>query len=148
LAANLSEGAVVIDAFNQLGYTAAAVGNHEFDYGPQGPVATATLPGQDPFGALKARLAEARFPLLASNIYDAASGERPSWLPNDGTTLLDVKGLRIGVLGLITPQTPFTTNPVNVASLRFGSLVPEALSAAQRLRERLRAGADIPVAGG
>ena len=30
---NLSEGAVVVDAFNALGYTAAAIGNHEFDFG-------------------------------------------------------------------------------------------------------------------
>ena len=31
---NLSEGGLVIDAYNALGYTAAAVGNHEFDFGP------------------------------------------------------------------------------------------------------------------
>src|SRR3954467_14422684 len=29
---NLSEGAVVVDAYNALGYTALAVGNHEFDF--------------------------------------------------------------------------------------------------------------------
>ena len=30
---DLSEGAVVVDAYNALGYTAAAIGNHEFDFG-------------------------------------------------------------------------------------------------------------------
>jgi 5'-nucleotidase len=143
LAANLTEGRVVIDVFNRLGYTAASLGNHEFDYGPVGPVSVATEVDMDAFGALKARLAEARFPLLAVNIYDAQTGQRPEWLGNDGTTMLEVKGIKVGILGLITPTTPQTTNPVNVASLRFGSLVPEALSAAKRLRER---GAEFVIA--
>src|SRR5829696_4308089 len=30
---NLSEGAVIVDAYNALGYTALTVGNHEFDFG-------------------------------------------------------------------------------------------------------------------
>ncbi len=30
---DLSEGAVVVDAYAALGYTAAAIGNHEFDFG-------------------------------------------------------------------------------------------------------------------
>src|SRR5450432_1806192 len=37
LESNLAEGADVIKAFNQLGYVASAIGNHEFDYGPVGP---------------------------------------------------------------------------------------------------------------
>src|ERR1041385_4877834 len=35
LESNLAEGADVVRAYNQLGYAAAAVGNHEFDYGPE-----------------------------------------------------------------------------------------------------------------
>lgn len=142
LAANLTEGAVVIDAYNRLGYHAAAIGNHEFDYGPAGPVSVATAPGADPFGALKARLAQARFPLLAANIYQA-DGARPAWLPDDGTALLELKGVKVGILGLVTPTTPSVTNPVNVSSLRFGRLVPDAVSAAARLRQR---GAEVVIA--
>lgn len=143
LVSNLTEGAVVVEAFNQLGYTAAAIGNHEFDYGPVGPVSVATDPSMDPFGALKARIAQAHFPLLSVNLYEAASGGRPAWLGNDGTVMVELHGLKIGILGLTTPSTPTTTNPVNVASLRFGSLVPEALAAAARLRQR---GADVVIA--
>jgi 5'-nucleotidase len=136
LASNLTEGAVVIDAYNALGYHAAAIGNHEFDYGPAGPKPLAKDPGDDPFGALRARLEQARFPLLAVNIYEASTGQRPGWLGNDGTRLLEVKGLKVGIAGLVTPTTPTVTNPLNVTSLRFGSLVPEALAAARRLRQR------------
>ena len=133
IASNVTEGAVVVDVYNYLRYTAAAIGNHEFDYGPVGPVSVAE-PGMDPFGALKARIQQAKFPFLAVNIYDAASGEHPAWLGNDGTLLIEVNGVKVGIFGLATPMTPRTTNPVNVASLRFGSLVPEAISAAAALR--------------
>ena len=71
LVSNLTEGSVVIEAFNQLGYDAAAIGNHEFDYGPVGPISAATQATVDPFGALKARIAQAKFPLLSTNIYEA-----------------------------------------------------------------------------
>lgn len=143
LASNLTEGEVVIAAMNHLGYTAAALGNHEFDYGPVGPESVALDETKDAFGALKARLAQARFPLLAVNVYDARTGTRPSWLGNDGTTLVEVQGVKVGIVGFITPSTPFTTNPVNVSTLRFGNLVPEAPDAVARLRAQ---GAEVIVA--
>jgi 5'-nucleotidase len=142
LAANLSEGAAVIDVYNALGYHAGAIGNHEFDYGPVGP-ASATSPGQDSFGALKQRIKQARFPLLSANIYEVASGERPGWLGNDGTAILEAHGVKVGIVGVVTPATPRTTNPVNVGSLRFGSLAPEVIDGARRLRAK---GAEVVVA--
>ncbi|MBX5484237.1 MAG: bifunctional metallophosphatase/5'-nucleotidase [Myxococcaceae bacterium] len=143
LASNLTEGEVVIEAMNRLGYTAAAIGNHEFDYGPVGPISVASDPRVDPFGALKARMAQAKFPILAVNIYDARTGGRPEWLGNDGTRIVEVHGVKIGLLGLTTPSTPSTTNPVNVSTLRFGSLVPEATEAAKKLRAK---GAELVIA--
>jgi 5'-nucleotidase len=142
LASNLTEGAVVLDAYNALGYQASAIGNHEFDYGPVGPV-SATTAGKDPFGALKERIKQARFPLLATNIYEADTGLRPTWLTNDGTALIEVKGVKVGLVGVVTPATPRTTNPVNVGSLRFGSLAPEVTDGAKRLRAK---GAELVIA--
>ena len=55
LVSNLSEGAVMVDAFNALGMDAVAVGNHEFDYGPVGPAVVPTTPSEDPVGASHAR---------------------------------------------------------------------------------------------
>jgi 5'-nucleotidase len=51
--------------------------------------------------------------------------------------------VKVGIFGLTTPTTPTVTLPINVASLRFGALATEALTAARRLRER---GADLVVA--
>lgn len=142
LASNLTEGAVVIDAMNTLGYVATALGNHEFDFGPVGPRSVG-LDGDDPFGALKARIAQARFPVMGANVSDSQTGVVPTWLGNDGTLLVERRGVRIGILGLATPHTPQVTNPVNVESLRFAPMAPVALAAAQGLRAR---GADVVVA--
>lgn len=142
LLSNISEGSAVIDAFNLLRYDAAAIGNHEFDYGPVGPV-SAAQPGMDPFGALKARIAQAKFPMLSTNTYESRTGLRPAWLPGDGTMIIERGGIRVGIIGLTTPQTPSTTLPINVSTLKFAQLAPEALTSAKRLREN---GADVVIA--
>jgi 5'-nucleotidase len=141
LASNLTEGAAVIDVYNHLGYAAAALGNHEFDYGPVGPRAVPG-PGEDPFGALTARIRQARFPLLTVNVREAASGQRPAWLGNDGTLLVTLNGVKVGVVGLTTPSTPRIANPAHVATLRFDDMVPTTLEAAKQLRAQ---GAEVVV---
>ena len=78
LESNLNEGQVVVAVYNALGYAAAAVGNHEFDYGPIGEAATPVTPQDDPRGALKARAAEARVPVSRREHHrsvDRATGE-------------------------------------------------------------------------
>ena len=77
LESNLGEGAAVVRGYNALGYTAAAIGNHEFDFGPAGPAHVPGDSGADPRGALKARAREARFPFLAANLRE----DRPAGAP-------------------------------------------------------------------
>ncbi|RKH15390.1 bifunctional metallophosphatase/5'-nucleotidase [Corallococcus sp. CA047B] len=142
LASNLVEGAIVVDVYNLLGYTAVAIGNHEFDYGPVGPGPVATRPDEDPLGALKARVGQAKFPFLSTNVREK-DGSHPAWLGNDGTTVVTVKGVKVGLLGLSTLQTPQTTNPANVAGLKFESLAQSAQEATRALREK---GAEVVIA--
>ena len=120
LESNLAEGADVIKAYNQLGYAASAIGNHEFDYGPEGPAVMIKSPDEDPRGALKARANEARFPFLVTNILDATSGERIKWPNMPASTLVEVAGTEIGILGASTESTPFTTMPANFLGLAMG----------------------------
>src|SRR5687767_975498 len=79
LASNLTEGSPVVAAYNLIGYDAAAIGNHEFDFGPAGPKATAVTAAEDPRGALRARAKEAKFPFLMANVLDRDTGKRPKW---------------------------------------------------------------------
>ena len=113
LESNLGEGADVVRAYNQLGYAAAAIGNHEFDFGPAGPAVTAASIEDDARGALKARAAEARFPFVSVNILDRKSGERIQWPNMPASTVVEVAGVKVGIIGASTESTPYTTMPAN-----------------------------------
>ena len=132
LESNFFEGEPVVKGYNALGYDAAAVGNHEFDYGPAGPDSVARLPGQDPLGALKKNAKEAKFPFLSANLTEKATGKTPSWAKR--YTIIDANGVKVGIIGLSTPETPAVTNSANVTTLAFGDPVAATVSAAKELR--------------
>jgi 2',3'-cyclic-nucleotide 2'-phosphodiesterase (5'-nucleotidase family) len=136
LESNLNEGAAVVGAYNALGYAAAAIGNHEFDYGPVGPDETVQKPGEDPRGALKARAASARFPFLAANTVDDATGQPVAWPNVKPSTVVDVRGVKIGLIGVTTPDTPALTIGANVVGLTFEPLAPVITREATALRAR------------
>jgi 5'-nucleotidase len=134
LESNLNEGAAVVRAYNTLGYDAAAIGNHDFDFGPVGPAPGPRTPADDPRGALKARAAEARFPFLAANISDTTTGAAPRWQNVRGTTIVSVAGVKVGVIGLANVGTAAMTLPANFAGLRTSALAPIVIAAARDLR--------------
>lgn len=142
LASNFEEGRVVIRAMNALGYAAAALGNHDFDFGPVGPDATVKAPGQDPRGALKARAAEATFPFLSANVLDAR-GEPPGAPKIKRFTLLTVNQVRVAIVGASTEDTLQTTIRPNVVGLKVEPLAPAIGRAAAEARV---AGATVVVA--
>jgi 2',3'-cyclic-nucleotide 2'-phosphodiesterase (5'-nucleotidase family) len=143
LESNLSEGADVVRAYNYLGYAAAAVGNHEFDYGPEGPAAIAQTPQDDPRGALKARAREAKFPFVVSNVLDGATGAQIAWPNVQASVLVEVAGVKVGIIGATTESTPRTTMPANFIGLQMAPPAPAIAEQARALRAR---GAEIVVA--
>ena len=106
---NLSQGRVSIEYMNLSDFDASAVGNHEFDWGIE---------------TMEARMDQARFPILCANVIERASGQPPTWArPYEIFTRL---GVRIAVIGLITPDTPKVTLPENVTHLEFLDPAPVA----------------------
>jgi 5'-nucleotidase len=140
MVSNFAEGQPVLDAYNEIGYTAAAIGNHEFDYGPLGEAVVARSPADDALGALKRNITAARFPFLGANIVEKATGRRPDWAKPH--VMVDLDGVKLGIIGIADPATPFTTVPQNVASLAFTDPAPAIEAAARELRG---AGADAVV---
>jgi len=134
LESNLSEGADIVKAYNFLGYAAVAIGNHEFDYGPVGPAATAATAADDPRGALKARASEANYPFVVSNILDAATGARIAWPNMPASTLIEVAGIKVGIIGASTESTPTTTMPANFAGLKMARPAAAIAEQAAQLR--------------
>ena len=124
-ASNFVFGKPVVDIYNYLGYSAAAVGNHEFDW------------GQD---TLRARMRDARYPILGANIRYKADGADVPWIPND--TIVQRGPFKVGIIGFATVETPTTTWGPNVENLRFDDEVPIIDSIAPILRAR---GADFVI---
>jgi 5'-nucleotidase len=134
LVSNSFEGDPVRDLFSLLAIDATVIGNHEFDFGPRGPGVTAKA-GQDARGALRYWLSKAPFPVLSANIADH-SGQLVQWKNLAPTLMLERAGIKIGIIGLTTTDTPSTTLFANVADLRFLPLVPIVRARAHELRKK------------
>jgi 2',3'-cyclic-nucleotide 2'-phosphodiesterase (5'-nucleotidase family) len=130
---NLSEGAVIVDAYNALGYTAQAIGNHDFDYGAVDSPMARQLPG-DLRGALKARAAQSGHPFLAANLLDAATGQPVEWPHIRRSVIVDVAEIKVGIVGVMTIDGLRSTLAVNVQGLRLAPLGPTVSAEAAKLR--------------
>lgn len=142
LESNLSEGAAVVEAYNAMGYAAAAIGNHEFDFGPVGSAAIPETTDDDPQGALRRNAGNASFPLLGANLVDAESGQRVSWNNVAASTMTTRAGIDIGIIGLLTSATKSTTIAANVENIDITPLAPAVVAEARQLRA---AGADLVI---
>ncbi|MFQ5608651.1 MAG: bifunctional metallophosphatase/5'-nucleotidase [Woeseiaceae bacterium] len=134
LESNLVEGKSVVEAFNAMGYDAATIGNHEFDFGPAGSAAIPREAGDDPRGALKQRALEMEFPLLSSNLIVSRTGEHVDWPNVMPSVMLEVQGVRVGVIGVITRGAPATTIKANIAGLEIEPLADAITREAHALR--------------
>jgi 2',3'-cyclic-nucleotide 2'-phosphodiesterase/3'-nucleotidase/5'-nucleotidase len=123
-ASNLAFGRPVARIFDRLGYAAAALGNHEFDW------------GQD---TLRARMRGVRYDFLGANVRYSDGRDVP-WIRDD--TLIVRGRLKIGVIGLASVLTARTTATKNVVGLQFLQPGPIVDSLARRLRAR---GADYVI---
>jgi 5'-nucleotidase len=139
--ANLSEGALIVDAYNAMGYTAEAVGNHDFDFGSVDSPTARELPG-DLRGALKARAAQARYPFLAANLIDDATGRPVEWPNIRPSVLVEVAGVKVGIVGVMTIDALKFTLAANVQGLRIAPLGPTIAGEASKLRA---AGAEVVI---
>jgi len=125
---NLQFGRPVVEQMNLIGYTAASVGNHEFDWGVD---------------TLSRRVREMKFADLAANMVERKSGKRPAWARSDTTVMR--RGVRVGLVGLAYPGTPRVTLASNVTALRFDDDSTAAANVSAKLR---KAGATLVVGFG
>ena len=128
---NATRGRGAVEAFNLLNVDAGAVGNHEFDYG-------GGQADEHPLrGALETAAKQAQWHWLSANVEEIpANGSPVPWAPEGikATAMIDKHGVRVGVIGLTTTDTPQTTLARNVADLRFNDPVETVRTHAARLR--------------
>jgi 5'-nucleotidase len=138
---NLSEGSLVVDAYNAMRYTAQAVGNHDFDFGAIDSATGRQLPG-DLRGALKARAAQARHPFLAANLMDTATGRPVDWPNVQPSALVEAAGVKVGIVGVMTVDGLRSTIAANVQGLGIAPLESTVATEAAKLRA---AGAEVVI---
>ncbi|MBO6756614.1 MAG: 5'-nucleotidase C-terminal domain-containing protein [Roseibium sp.] len=122
LLSSFDEGAHMIALLNMVGLDAMALGNHEFDFGPD---------------VLRTRISEANFTMLSNNAFE------PDGTLVDGVTenmMVSVGDHMVGIFGLTTDGTAVKSSPGDVT---FGDPVDVAASTAAALRD---AGADVVIA--
>lgn len=108
----LFKGAQMMRAWNAMGVDLAVPGNHEFDFGEE---------------VLRQRLSESRFPWLAANL--VATPPLPMVSAGE---IRSMGGVRIGFLGLITPETATLSKPG--PNIRFEELIAATRRQAAMLR--------------
>ena len=93
-----------LDVLNAIGVQTSAVGNHEFDKG---------------IDDLTGRVSDAAdFPYLAANVYDKGTENVVDGL--DEYSIVDVGGVSIAVIGVVTKDTASLVSPDGIADLEFG----------------------------
>lgn len=117
-ASNLAFGRPVMTIFDKIGLTAAALGNHEFDWG---------------LDTLRAHMRESRYAILGANVRDTAGRDVP-WIRDD--TLVTVGALKVGVIGAALVETATVTKVSVVKDLRFADPAPIIDAHVRSLRSR------------
>ncbi|MSP90114.1 MAG: bifunctional metallophosphatase/5'-nucleotidase [Alphaproteobacteria bacterium] len=123
LMSGLTKGSQMIEMMNAIGLDIAVLGNHEFDFGDD---------------VLKARMAESKFPWIATNVV-GADGK-----PFNNALALSVKefgGIKFGFFGITTPETTSLASPGK--DTKFLPIVATAEKAVADLKAQ---GAEIVVA--
>ncbi|NOT07840.1 MAG: hypothetical protein HOP28_06505 [Gemmatimonadales bacterium] len=123
LASNLVYGRSVIEAMNAIGLDAAAVGNHELDWG---------------IDTLRARMRESAYGWIAANVFDSVSGRRPAWaVPY---RMLERGGHRVAVIGYMSARSKAMISSWAGAGLVWRSgrgAIRDVLDAVRRERPEL-----------
>lgn len=120
---NKTKGSAVIEYMNAVGYLFSVPGNHDFDMGRENTERLARM---------------SKFPWLAANLVEKSTGQLVDWV--QPTMMLEVGGIRFGIIGIITPGTASMSFPKNIEGLEFLGM-PETV---ERYRDQLEAqGADI-----
>jgi len=120
---NYSKGASVIEFFNHAGVDLWTVGNHDFDEG-----------GENLWHLIEM----SEMPVLSANIVWEETGEPIEYV--EPYIIKEYEGVKIGIIGLTTTDTPKMAFPAHVQGVKF---LP-AIDVAREMVKKVRAeGADI-----
>jgi 2',3'-cyclic-nucleotide 2'-phosphodiesterase (5'-nucleotidase family) len=115
----LTKGLATVTMMNHLGYAAAAVGNHDYDYTE---------------ASLREMVKQSNFPWLGANLYVKETGKPADYVKP--YTVVQAGGKRIAIIGILGEHTVTSTLPLNVKHLEFRSETAEAARWTKEVREK------------
>lgn len=119
-----SKGLEAVNMMNAAGYDIATLGNHEFDYG---------------YAQLTDNLKSAKFDVVCCNILDADGN-----LVFAPSKVVDVDGVKIGFIGVNTPESQTKANPALIKGLKWLS-GEDMVKAVQAEADKLAETVDVTV---
>lgn len=119
-----SKGLEAVNMMNAAGYDIATLGNHEFDYG---------------YAQLTDNLKSAKFDVVCCNILDADGN-----LVFAPSKVVDVDGVKIGFIGVNTPESQTKANPALIQGLKWLS-GEDMVKAVQAEADKLAETVDVTV---
>ena len=121
---SISEGATAIELMDMAGYDVVTLGNHEFDYG---------------YANLKKLVDSAKFQVVAANVlYDGKTAF-------DANTVIEKDGKKIGVFGLVTPETATKAHPGKIQGVTFLAGADLVACAKEQVADLKAKGCDVIV---
>ena len=123
---NLMYGEPVSAVFKEMGIELSAVGNHEFDWGVD---------------RISKWAEDGGFDFVCTNIYDIRTNEPVDWA--EPFAIIEKEGVKVGFIGLATPETAYKTLKANVVNYEFRDPVEVITEWVPKVKD---AGADIIIA--
>ena len=121
---SISEGATAVELMDLAGYDVVTLGNHEFDYG---------------YANLKKLADSAKFQIVAANVlYDGKTAF-------DANTVIKKGDMKIGVFGLVTPETATKAHPGKIQGVTFLAGADLVACAKEQVASLKAAGCDVIV---
>ena len=116
----ISKGKIIMDFFNKVNLTKAVIGNHEYDYGI-------------PF--MKNYMNMSKFDYIIDNIRNITSNERIIFPNQKITSMINIEGIKIGIIGLSTIETFFTT-ATHITEIQYEEYIKIINSESEQLRKK------------
>lgn len=115
---NITQGRLVVDSMNAIGFSAMAIGNHEFDW-----YDSVIIENQ----------ARMNFPLLGINVFDKRTNALAKFV--EPYTMIDVMGTKVGIIGTIGDTLETSILASAVMHYDFVPYTALVIDAAETLRD-------------
>lgn len=123
---NMLYGEPVSEVLKEMGLELSAVGNHEFDWGIDKIIKWAE---------------DGELTFVVTNIYDIRTNEPVDWA--EPFVIIEKMGIKVGFIGLATPETAYKTLKANVVNYEFRDPMEVITEWVPKVKD---AGADIIIA--